>query len=173
MPLCLLDLPVMARQVNTVLCSSMGSHSTTYCCLHDQSVHITGLVYSNICFGNLPSQPVHRFSITESGSFTAWRRWGPIPPDQAERGVPPFHQEVAWIQILAFSNERHRHRHDLHILWSLQRASVLAYTCNVLHHAVLHHHEEADQAYDQVQIPTLHTWEEDLQRQGRHRETFC
>lgn len=27
-------------------------------------------------------------------------RWGPIPSYQAEWGVPPFHQEVAWIQIL-------------------------------------------------------------------------
>ena len=45
----------------------------------------------------------------------------------------------------AFSNKRHRHRHDLHIFRCLQCASVLAYTCNVLHHALLHHHEEADQ----------------------------
>ena len=45
----------------------------------------------------------------------------------------------------AFGDKRHRHRHDLHIFWSLQRASVLAYTCYVLHHALLHHHEEADQ----------------------------
>jgi len=35
-------LSVMAWQVNTILCGAMGSHSTTYCCLHDQSVHTTG-----------------------------------------------------------------------------------------------------------------------------------
>lgn len=38
----LLDLPVMARQVNTFLCSAMGCYSTTHCHLHDQSVHTTG-----------------------------------------------------------------------------------------------------------------------------------
>lgn len=39
------DLSVMARQVNAVLCSAVGSHSTTHCCLHDQSVHTTGKVF--------------------------------------------------------------------------------------------------------------------------------
>lgn len=42
------DLSVMARQVNTVLCSAMGCYSTTHCCLHDQSVHTTGGLYCNI-----------------------------------------------------------------------------------------------------------------------------
>lgn len=41
------DLSVMARQVNTVLCSAMGCYSTTHCCLHDQSVHTTGGLYCN------------------------------------------------------------------------------------------------------------------------------
>ncbi len=45
----------------------------------------------------------------------------------------------------AFSDERHRRRYDLHILRSLQRAGVLAHPRNVFHHAVLHHHETADQ----------------------------
>lgn len=40
------DLSVMARQVNTILCSAVGCHSTTHCCLHDQSVHTTGIFFS-------------------------------------------------------------------------------------------------------------------------------
>lgn len=36
------DLSVMVRQVNAVLCSEVGSYSTTHCCLHDQSVPPTG-----------------------------------------------------------------------------------------------------------------------------------
>lgn len=53
----------------------------------------------------------------------------------------------------AFGDKRHRHRHDLHIFWCLQCASVLANTCNVLHHALLHHYEEADQG--KIHWPTL------------------
>lgn len=41
----LADLSVMARQVNPILCSPVGSHSTTHCCLYDQSVHSTGKLY--------------------------------------------------------------------------------------------------------------------------------
>lgn len=40
----LTDLSVMVRQVNTVLCSEVGSYSTTHCCLYDQSVPTTGKV---------------------------------------------------------------------------------------------------------------------------------
>lgn len=32
----------MARQVNTILCNAVGRNSTTYSCLHDQSVSTTG-----------------------------------------------------------------------------------------------------------------------------------
>lgn len=45
----------------------------------------------------------------------------------------------------ALGDERHRHRHGLHIFRSLQCASFLAHPRNVLHHALLHHNEEADQ----------------------------
>lgn len=41
----LTDIPVMARQVNAILCSAVGSYSTTHCCLHDQSVHTAGIIY--------------------------------------------------------------------------------------------------------------------------------
>lgn len=50
-----------------------------------------------------------------------------------------------WLMFQAFSDERHRRRYDLHILRSLQRAGVLAHPRYVFHHAVLHHHETADQ----------------------------
>ena len=125
--------------------------------------------------------------------------------------------------LQALCDKGHCHRHGLHIFRSLQCASVLANTCNVLHHALLHHNEEADQgkytqdrqissllaklsqkisvleafflrkcdddldlkyynvslvsslfpAHDQVQILTLHTWKEDIQRQGRNGENVC
>lgn len=120
------------------------------------------------------------------------------------------------VSLQALGDEGHRHRHGLHIFRSLQCASFLANTRNVLHHALLHHNEEADQgkcshmtrqpvysrsdqtlfkrvwgnfrkahnalfffflllfpAHDQVQILTLHTRKEDIQRQGRNRETLC
>lgn len=40
----LTDLSDMVRQVNTVLCSEVGSYSTTHWCLYDQSVPPTGKV---------------------------------------------------------------------------------------------------------------------------------
>ncbi len=49
----------MARQVNTILCSAMGKHSTTYCCLHDQSVHTTG----NYLFISVFFPPIFYFNF--------------------------------------------------------------------------------------------------------------
>lgn len=54
-----------------------------------------------------------------------------------------FHRGLVSLQAL--SDEGHRHCHGLHIFRSLQCASFLANTRNVLHHALLHHNEEADQ----------------------------
>lgn len=60
--------------------------------------------------------------------------------------------------LQALSDKGHRHRHGLHIFWSLQCASVLANTCNVLHHALLHHNEEADQGKHSPDIPAAAAW---------------
>lgn len=67
---------------STVRKSIIAITSALLCLLASQSLIIwqcslfcfSGLVYSNICFGHLSSQPLHRFSIAKSGSFTAWRR---------------------------------------------------------------------------------------------------
>lgn len=54
-----------------------------------------------------------------------------------------FHRGLVSPQALG--DEGHRHRHGLHIFRSLQCAGFLANSRNVLHHALLHHNEEADQ----------------------------
>lgn len=60
--------------------------------------------------------------------------------------------------LQALSNKGHRHRHGLHIFRSLQCASLLANPCNVLHHALLHHDEEADQGkYIHTILSAIHT----------------
>lgn len=55
------------------------------------------------------------------------------------------HFDRGRFSLQALGDKGHCHRHGLHIFWSLQCASFLANTCNVLHHALLHHNEEADQ----------------------------
>lgn len=77
------------------------------------------------------------------------------------------------LSLQALGDKGHRHRHGLHIFWSLQCASVLANTRNVLHHALLHHDEEADQGKHSLDIRSSAAGlQQRLSRKIRSAEAF-
>lgn len=66
------------------------------------------------------------------------------PADQPRRGVSAVHPAAARVQILVLGHQGHRNRLLLYLFPSFQHPGLLAHPRHVLHHPLLHHHEEAD-----------------------------
>ena len=73
------------------------------------------------------------------------RRGRSYAADPLHRRVPTVRAPATRVQVLVQRHEGHQHRLLLHRLPAVQRARLLADPRHVLHHALLHHDEAADQ----------------------------